>query len=295
MKILRIGSRESRLAVVQAELVRDLLAAALPDWRFEIKTYKTSGDKILDRPLELVGGKGLFTKELELALAAGEVDLLVHSFKDVPMQVDARIPIVGVTSREDERDALVLPRGAAGLDPEKPLGCSSRRRALQLKTLFPHMRVEGVRGNVLTRLDKLDRGDFAALVLAHAGLKRLGLSERVSRLFAVEEILPAACQGILALQARADFDRELLRGVHDPDTWAVSLAERAFVRALDGGCTAPTSAHGVLTGERLRLKGLYLPEGAEEPLFAALEGPAAEAERLGTRLAEKIKNGGTDA
>lgn len=288
MKQLIIGSRASRLAVIQAEMVRDALAAALPDWTFSIQTYKTTGDRILDRTLDQVGGKGLFTKELEAALFAGEVDLLVHSFKDVPMLVDERIPIVGVTAREDERDALVLPAGVEHLDPAKPIGCASKRRTLQLAKLFPGQAVEPVRGNVITRLSKLDDGQFSALVLAAAGLKRLDLGRRISRYFTVDEMLPAACQGILALQARADFDRSLLRGIHDPATWQIACAERAFVRALDGGCTAPTAAHAVRTGDQLTLTGLFVPEDTGVMRLSALSAPDGEAEALGLRLARTI-------
>lgn len=289
MKHLNIGSRESKLAVVQAETVRAALAGLHPDMTFEIRTYKTTGDVILDRTLDQVGGKGLFTKELEAALLRGDVDLLVHSFKDVPMLVDERIPIVGVSAREDERDALVLPAGCAEWDLSRPIGCSSRRRAMQLRRLCPGCSVLPVRGNVLTRLRKLDEGEFGALTLAAAGLRRLGLEERVSRLFSPDELLPAACQGILALQARADFDRGLLSGFADPDAWDLSLAERAFVRALDGGCSSPVAAHGVLENDSLVLTGLYPHDGDDGYDLDSIRGPRARAEELGVTLAETMR------
>lgn len=203
MSKLIIGSRESRLAVVQAELVRDMLMRAHPGLEVEIKTYKTTGDMILDRTLDKVGGKGLFVKELEKALADGRVDILVHSCKDVPMEVDEKIPLVGAVKREDARDVLVLPEGAAELDLSRPFGCSSRRRAIQLLRLYTGCTVKPVRGNVLTRLEKLDRGEYGALVLAAAGIKRLGLEERISKYFDAGEIIPAACQGIRHVTIRS--------------------------------------------------------------------------------------------
>jgi len=285
---LVIGSRESRLAVVQAELVRDRLLALHPGLDVEIRTWKTTGDVILDRTLDQAGGKGLFTKELEAALLRGEADLLVHSLKDVPMAVDPRIPLVGVSAREDERDVLVLPEGGAPRDGAKPIGCSSLRRSLQLQRLFPGCAVAPVRGNVLTRLRKLDEGQYGALCLAAAGLRRLGLESRVSRYFTADEMLPAACQGILALQARADFDRTVLTGLHDADAWDAALCERAFVRALDGGCSSPTAGHAVLRGDTIELTGLYVGPGGEARRDR-LSGPRREAERLGARLAARMR------
>ncbi|NCB05046.1 MAG: hydroxymethylbilane synthase [Clostridia bacterium] len=289
MKQIRLGSRESRLAVIQAELVRDALQRVHPDWDVIIKTYKTMGDKILDRPLDKIGGKGLFTKELELELLSGEIDLIVHSLKDVPMQVDARIPIVGVMTREDERDALVLPKGENALDLGKLIGCSSKRRALQLRALYPGCMVAPVRGNVLTRLEKLDSGQFGALVLAAAGLKRLSLEGRITRLFSPEEMLPAACQGVLALQARAEFDRSVLLGVCDEQAHKLALAERSFVRMLDGGCSSPVAAHAVQAGEEVTLTGLYVEEDGETLHFDRITGPLREAEALGRTLAVSMK------
>ena len=244
MKI-RIASRESRLAVIQAQMVIDSLRAHCPAADIELLTMKTTGDRILDRTLDQVGGKGLFVKELDAALLEGRADLTVHSFKDMPMELTAGLPVVAVSRREDPRDALVLPAGQRELRPDLPIGCSSLRRALQLRALLPGAAIEPVRGNVQTRLRKLDEGQYSALVLACAGLRRLGLQQRISRIFSVEEMLPAACQGILAVQARADFDVSLLAPFHDPDAAACAEAERAFVRALDGGCTSPVAAYAV--------------------------------------------------
>ena len=191
MKI-RVGSRESRLAVIQSELLMEAVKAAHPEIALELVTMKTTGDKILDRTLDKVGGKGLFAKELDAALGDGRVDVTVHSCKDLPMEENPALPLVAFSRREDPRDVLVLPEGVRELDFSKPIGCASLRRKMQLEQLFPQATVAPVRGNVLTRLRKLDEGQYAALVLAGAGLKRLGLEGRICRWFSTEEILPAA-------------------------------------------------------------------------------------------------------
>ena len=190
--MIRVGSRDSRLAVVQAEEV----CRALGDC--ELITMKTTGDMVLDKTLDKVGGKGLFVKELDHALADGRVDLTVHSLKDVPMEQPDGLPLVAFTKRADARDALVLPESGAW-DKNKPIGCASARRRVQLKALFPDIDVQPVRGNVQTRLNKLESGAYGALVLAAAGLHRLGLEHRISRYFSPDEIIPAAGQGILAV------------------------------------------------------------------------------------------------
>ena len=237
-----------------------------------------------------MGGKGLFVKELDAALLDGRVDLTVHSCKDLPMDIDPRIPLAGFTAREDPRDVLVLPEGVSELDPAKPIGCASPRRAAQLRALFPGMAVAPVRGNVLTRLAKLDGGQFSALVLAAAGLRRLGLEHRVSRYFTVEELLPAAGQGILALQARAGEDLSYLEGVLDADGAACALAERAFVRALDGGCSSPIAAHAVVEGGIITIDGLYVDEQGRMRRDR-LSGPREQGEELARRLAERLRGG----
>ena len=288
MKKLVVGSRESRLAVIQTQLAIQAIRACQPGLEVELLTMKTTGDKILDRTLDQVGGKGLFVKELDAALLAGRVDLTVHSSKDLPMETDPRLPLVAFSRRADPRDALVLPAGVTELDPAKPIGCSSLRRQLQLKALFPQMKTAPVRGNVLTRLEKLDRGEYAALVLAAAGLERLGLAGRVSRYFSVEEMLPAAGQGILAVQARADFDPACLREFHDPDSRDCLLAERAFVRALDGGCSSPVAAYATVDGEALTLTGLYV-DSHGEARRQTISGPREQGERLGAALAQDMR------
>ena len=290
MRKIRVGSRESRLAVIQARLVMDAVAAAHPELELELVTMKTTGDRILDRTLDQIGGKGLFVKELDAALLDGRVDLTVHSCKDLPVEVDPRIPLAGFTRREDPRDVLVLPQGAAELERTGPIGCASARRAVQLRERFPGVEIAPVRGNVLTRLRKLDGGEFSALVLAAAGLRRLGLEHRVSRYFTAEEMLPAAGQGILALQTRAGEDLSFLAGVLDRDGTDCALAERAFVRALDGGCTAPTAAYATLDGDRMTVDGLYA-DAAGRILRGRCAGPRREAAALGERLARELKGG----
>ena len=288
MKTIRIGSRESKLAVIQSELVMDAIRTAHPDIRLELVTMKTTGDRILDRTLDQIGGKGLFVKELDAALLDGRVDFTVHSCKDLPMDIDERIPLAGFTRREDPRDVLVLPQGVTELDRSRPIGCASARRTVQLRALFPGMEIAPVRGNVLTRLRKLDEGQYSALVLAAAGLKRLGLEGRIARYFTVEELLPAAGQGILAVQARAGEDLSCLDGVLDADGTACALAERAFVRALDGGCSSPIAAHAVVEGETITIDGLYV-DGQGRVSRDRRSGPREQGERLGAALAQDMR------
>ena len=287
MKI-RVGSRESRLAVIQSELVMEAIAGAHPEIELELVTMKTTGDKILDRTLDKIGGKGLFVRELDAALLEGRVDLTVHSCKDLPMEIPDGLPLAAFTRREDPRDVLVLPRGAAEPDMHLPIGSSSARRRVQLRGLFPGAAVQPVRGNVLTRLEKLDRGEFGALVLAAAGLKRLGLEERIHRYFEPEELLPAAGQGVLAVQCRSGLDTAFLDCLRSRTAALCVLAERAFVRALDGGCSSPVAAHAVLSGDTITITGLYV-DGEERPLRGTVSGPADQGEELARRLAHTLK------
>lgn len=288
---LRIGSRESRLAVIQSRMVMEKIAKAEPAAELELVTMKTTGDKILDKTLDKIGGKGLFVRELDQALREEKVDFTVHSLKDMPMEVPGDLPLVAFSIREDPRDVLVLPEGAAEIDPTKPIGCSSRRRQLQLKKLFPDLAIEPVRGNVQTRLAKLEAGQFSALVLAAAGLKRLGLEDRISRYFSVEEILPAAGQGILAVQTRKGMDTNCLRLVQDEESACCARAERAFVRALNGGCSSPVAAHAVAEGTLLTLTGFYVSPDERIQRKGSLSGSVTEAETLGKALARQLKEG----
>ena len=288
MKQIRIGSRESRLAVIQSEIVINAIHQWDPAIQTELITMKTTGDVILDRTLDKIGGKGLFVKELDAALLDGRVDLTVHSSKDLPMETDPRLPLVAFSKRADPRDVLVLPENKDTIDFTKPIGCSSLRRQLQLRALFPEATVAPVRGNVLTRLQKLDSGEFSALVLAGAGLARLGLEHRISRYFSVEEILPAAGQGILAVQTREGVDTSCLGGFADEDGRNCLLAERAFVRMLDGGCSSPVAAFATVERDTLTLKGMYVtPE--ETLYFETISGPRDQGEALGAALAEEMR------
>ena len=290
MKI-RIGSRESKLAVIQSRMVMDAIARTVPEAELELVTMKTTGDRILNKTLDQIGGKGLFVKELDQALRDGRADFTVHSLKDMPMEVPTDLPLAAFSRREDPRDVLVLPEGVTELDRSKPIGCSSRRRQLQLKALFPGVEIRPVRGNVQTRLAKLEAGEFSALVLAAAGLKRLGLEGRISRYFSTDEILPAAGQGILAVQTRQGVDTSCLSAVRDEDAGCCALAERAFVRTLDGGCTSPVAAHAVVAGEQLTLTGLYVSPDETVVRKGAMTGLKADAERLGQTLADALRKG----
>jgi len=286
---LVIGSRESRLAVLQSEMVQDFLNKNHSELETEILTMKTTGDKILDRTLDKIGGKGLFVKELDLALLDRRSDISVHSLKDMPMEVPEELPLLAFSKREDPRDVLVLPKGVSELDKNKPLGCSSLRRTLQLASLYPDMEVKSIRGNLQTRLRKLEEGEYSGLILAAAGLKRLGLEQRISRYFTVEEILPAAGQGILAVQGRRGEDYSCLKGYGDREAGICAEAERAYVRYLDGGCTSPVAAYGEVQGDRLLLRGLYYREEDGSYIKGEIEGEASKACELGIALARRLK------
>ena len=287
-----IGSRESKLAVLQSEMVRDYIKKQDPELEVEILTMKTTGDIILDRTLDKVGGKGLFVKELDKALMDGRSILSVHSLKDMPMEVPEELPLLAFSRREDPRDVLVLPEGVTELDKNKPLGCSSLRRTLQLKKIYPDMEVKSIRGNLQTRLRKLDEGQYSGLILAAAGLKRLGLEARINRYFTADEFIPAAGQGILAVQGRKGEDYGVLDGYCDADAWAAGSAERAFVKLLDGGCSSPVAAHAEVCAEEIYLRGLYYNEKDGSYVTGTLRGQRKDAEKLGRELAETLREKG---
>jgi len=287
---LIIGSRASTLALVQTGMVKTYIEETHPDLTVRILPMTTTGDKILNRPLQRIGGKGLFVKELDQTLADGRTDLSVHSLKDVPMMLPEKLPLIGFSVREDPRDVLVLPDGCEEIDFSKPVGCSSARRMIQFRRLYPQAKFEPIRGNVQTRLRRLDEGRYGATILAAAGLKRLCLEGRISRYFSMEEMIPAAGQGILAVQGRADENYEYLDGYTDRDSRLCALAERAFVRRLGGGCTMPAAAYACADREQagqITLRAIYqddtgrLHEGT-------LSGDADEAEQLGTEMAERF-------
>lgn len=287
MKI-RIGSRESILAVTQSEMVMAYIKEHNQDAEVSLVTMKTTGDIILDRTLDKIGGKGLFVKELDKALMEDRSDLSVHSLKDMPMEVPEELPLIAFSKREDPRDALILPEGATEIDWSKPVGCSSLRRMLQFKEMYPQATFQPIRGNVQTRLRKLDAGEYSCTILAAAGLRRLGLEHRISRLFEPTEMIPAAGQGILAIQGKKGKDYSFLDGYADEQgTWAAT-AERAFVTYLDGGCSSPVAAHAVINGDQMHLMGLYYDEETQKYGKDYLDGPVSEAKELGIKLAKKM-------
>ena len=288
-KTLTIGTRESVLAVIQSELVAGYVRENSPEIKIELLKMKTSGDLIQDKPLDKVGGKGLFVKELDKALADGRSDISVHSLKDVPMVLPEELPLLGYSKREDPRDALVLPEGKTEIDFSKPIGCSSRRRMLQFKKLYPQAQFATIRGNVQTRLRKLDSGEFGATILAAAGLKRLGLENRISRLFTEDEMIPAAGQGILAVQGRKGEDYSALEGYYSKESEICARAERSMVKALGGDCSTPIAAFATVDGETLTLRGFYMDEASGKEYTGKLTGSTAEPEKLGAELAETFK------
>lgn len=289
-----IGSRESVLAVRQSELVLDYLRKNFPDMQVELVTMKTTGDKILEKRLDEIGGKGLFVRELDLALGDGRTDLSVHSLKDMPAEIPRQLPVIGFSEREDPRDVLVLPAGikaVSEMDFSRPIGTSSRRRILQAQDLFPGARFESVRGNVLTRLRKLDEGQYSALILAAAGLRRLDLQERISRYFSTEELIPSAGQGILALQGRSGEDYSCLDGFISRQSAIAAAAERSFVSALGGGCTSPIAAHAEFTDDAMTLRGFYYDDVTEKKIRKTITVQVfdpVEAREAGRKLAAQV-------
>lgn len=286
MKIVRVGSRESALAIRQSEMVIEAIKSFDPSIQVELVTIKTTGDRILDRPLAEIGGKGLFTQELDSSLRDGRIDIAVHSAKDLPAELPEGLPIAAFSRREDPRDALILPEGSDKLS-DAPIGSSSQRRCLQLAMLYPGRSVSSVRGNVHTRLKKLDHGEYSALVLAAAGLLRLGLAGRISRRFEPEEMLPSACQGIIAVQAREGEDTSYLSVFDNNSSRLCALAERAFVAKLGGGCTSPIAAHAVMEGNNIRIRGLYVSDDGRMAR-GETEGKAENGRELAAELAGKL-------
>ncbi|MVQ29154.1 hydroxymethylbilane synthase [Ramlibacter sp. MAH-25] len=293
-----IATRESRLALWQAEHVKALLGSRGHD--VSLLGMTTRGDQILDRSLSKVGGKGLFVKELEVALEEGRADLAVHSLKDVPMDLPQGFALACVMPREDPRDALVSPRydSLDALPQGAVVGTSSLRRVVLLRALRPDLRIEPLRGNLDTRLRKLDEGQYDAIVLAAAGLKRLGLADRIRRVFEPSQMLPAAGQGALGIEIRTDRAdlAQALAPLADHATWLAVSAERAVSRALGGSCSMPLAAYATLQGEELRLDGAWGdPDGATALVRAQARGRVTtlnDAAALGTEVAERLRAGG---
>lgn len=286
---LKIGSRESILAVKQAEIVKEILEKANPELTVEIVTMKTTGDKILHKSLEKIGGKGLFVKELDRALLDGTIDLSVHSLKDMPMEIPEELPVLAYTMREDPRDALIMKGKTENLEAGGIIGSSSRRRSLQAGSLYPKCEFKNIRGNVQTRLFKLEHEDYDATILALAGLKRLGMENCVSRVFSVDEMIPSAGQGILAVQGRKG---EKIPGIEHADCYDSRLAakaERGFVRYLNGGCTSPVAAYAETAGNEIRIRGLYYHEESGKFDVDTIVGEKHKGEILAERLAKSLK------
>lgn len=296
---LVIATRASRLAVWQAEHVRDRLRALYPACAVELLTLTTRGDQILDRTLSKVGGKGLFVKELETALLDGRADLAVHSLKDVPVDMRPPFELCTVLERADPRDAFVsnhhesleaLPAGAV-------VGTSSLRREAQIRAARPDLVVKPLRGNLDTRLDKLDRGEYDAIVLAAAGLERIGYGDRIRNRLPPAQSLPAAGQGALGIEIRDDRDdmRAWLAPLSSPATTACVSAERAVSRKLGGSCQVPLAAYAELHGDELRIEALVSSVDGNRILRATRAGAAAEAERLGLAVAQDLLDKGAGA
>lgn len=292
--VARIASRGSELALWQARTVRDLIRAGRPDLAIEIDVIKTTGDRILDVPLARIGDRGLFTKEIDAALLDGSAHLAVHSLKDVPTRLPEGLALVAITEREDPRDVLILrdgrQAGLADLRPDERVGTSSLRRRSQLRALRPDLQILDVRGNLNTRLAKLDAGEYDALLLAAAGVVRLGWSTRISEYLDADGWLPAVGQGALAIVGR-DGDPEVrswVEPLHHPDTSVAVRAERAFLHALEGGCQIPIAALGRVTGGHLQLEGLVADIDGATILRKTLSGNASEPEALGVSVAESL-------
>jgi hydroxymethylbilane synthase len=297
--MLVIASRGSPLALWQARWVQEQLAALGHDSRIEI--IKTTGDRIAGVPLNQVGTKGLFTKEIEEALLEGRADLAVHSLKDLPTELPAGLTLAAVPAREDPRDAIVTMPGTPGmrladLPKGAKVGTSSLRRAAQLRNLRPDLRIEPVRGNLDTRLRKLDQGHYDAIVLAVAGLNRLGWQDRIAEIISPDIVCPAVGQGALAIETVIETSRQsaLWEKLDDRVTRAATTAERALLATLGGGCQVPVGALGKVAGGTLHLRGIVVSPDGVRLVRDTLEGPVAEATEIGRQLGEALLAAGGD-
>ena len=297
-KKLVIASRESMLAMWQAEHIKGRLKALYPDCEVEILGMTTRGDQILDRTLSKIGGKGLFIKELEQALQDGRADLAVHSIKDVPMELPEGFALAAIGERASPFDAFVsnqyarleeMPAGAI-------VGTSSLRREAQLRAKFPHLTIQSLRGNVQTRLSKLDNGDYDAVILAAAGLQRLGLDGRIREILSPADSLPAAGQGALGIEiaARRTDLADILRPLNHEETAACVTAERALARALGGSCQVPLAAYCVMEDGLLTLNGLVGHPDGSVIIEASAQAPAAYADALGRAVAKRLADDGAE-
>ncbi|MEH2242008.1 hydroxymethylbilane synthase [Nostoc sp.] len=298
-RTIRIGSRKSQLALVQTYWVQEQLQKSFPDITFEVHTMSTQGDKILDVALAKIGDKGLFTKELEVGMLNQEIDFAVHSLKDLPTHLPEGLTLAAITERENPADALVvhekhkdkqidtLPEGVV-------IGTSSLRRLAQLRHHFPHFSFKDVRGNLITRLAKLDAGEYDALILAAAGLERLGMSDRVHQILPASISLHAVGQGALGIECRADDSEllSLLKAIEHPQTRDRCLAERSFLRSLEGGCQVPIGVNTEISGDNLTLTGIVVSVDGQKLVKDTVTGIANNAEALGIELAELLRQQG---
>ncbi|MBW2609329.1 MAG: hydroxymethylbilane synthase [Deltaproteobacteria bacterium] len=296
--LLRIGTRGSKLAITQSEWIKGRIEAGHPDIEVDLVRIKTKGDKILDSPLSKIGGKGIFVKEIEAALLKKEVDLAVHSIKDVPAQLPEGLCLPIFPEREDPSDAFIsmdyktfddLPRGSS-------VGTGSLRRSAQLLHMRPDINVVSLRGNVDTRLKRLESGDLQGIILAVAGLKRLGLSDRISQILSNDDFLPAIGQGALGLELRQDDDmvHNMLRFLNHDATEVSVKAERAFLKELAGGCQVPVAAHGRLDGDRLILRGMVAELDGSREIRDEINGQRENPEEIGVTLAKRLLASGAD-
>ncbi len=298
-RTIRIGTRKSQLALVQTYWVQEQLKKRFPDICFEVHTMSTQGDKILDVALAKIGDKGLFTKELEVGMLNKEIDFAVHSLKDLPTHLPEGLMLAAITERENPADALVvhekhkdrqidtLPEGAV-------IGTSSLRRLAQLRHHFPHLAFKDVRGNLNTRMSKLDAGEYDALILAVAGLQRLGMGARIHQILPKEVSLHAVGQGALGIECRTDDPEviSLLKGIEHPQTRDRCLAERAFLRDLEGGCQVPIGVNTEIYGNNLTLTGIVASVDGNKMVKDTVVGTATHAEQLGTELAHRMRKQG---
>lgn len=293
-RTIHIGTRGSQLALVQSRWVQTCIQRQLPDFNVDLITITTSGDRFVEQPLSLIGGKGLFVKEIEEALQTGAIDCAVHSMKDVPGELAPGLVIAAVPPREDVRDALITPDGLGleQLPQGARLGTSSLRRMALVLAARPDLEVRNLRGNVDTRLRKLDRGDFAAVILAAAGLNRLGIKRAGIAFCDPLDFIPAVGQGALAIESRGDEVAALLAGLDDAATRVAVTAERAFLARAGGSCRTPLAAYATISGDDMELRALIASPDGKQVVRGRCRGPVAGAEGLGVTLAEELLDKG---
>jgi hydroxymethylbilane synthase len=291
---IRIGTRGSQLALVQSRWVQACIQRQLPDFNVDLVTITTSGDRFVEQPLSLIGGKGLFVKEIEEALQTGVIDCAVHSMKDVPGELAPGLVIAAVPPREDVRDVLITPDGLrlGQLPRGARVGTSSLRRMALVRAARPDLEVQNLRGNVDTRLRKLDRGDFAAIILAAAGLNRLGIKRTGIAFCDPLDFIPAVGQGALAIESRGDEVAQLLAGLDDAATRIAVTAERAFLARAGGSCRTPLAAYATISGENMEVRALIASPDGKQVVRGDRRGPVTGAEGLGVTLAEELLDKG---